>query len=286
MKPRIAFLSAPVKGIIPDFLDIGLEETEDATVAEIVYMHQGVLNYSKMPNLKLILCPCTGIEHLQPIPDGVTVIYLDDKKFLYRYVHSTAEWTIFAILTVLRGAEDEIWGKRVGLIGGAGRVGTQVVKKLTRLTPNFAHYYDIEESKALEAQRAETLGELFTVSDIISLHLSEQYNVNFLTILQLQQMKDKKVRYLINSARSSLINGDDLVTAIHKHYFAGVMIDVSESYSREVQRELYALSRRPHQYNFHITPHVAGKGAASRINTDQYIYKKTFAHFNKAGRWW
>lgn len=263
MKPKILFLDEPVAFIKSQFLELCIETTH-LLEADVVYTHMSPL-YKKAPNLKVIVCPCTGIKHLESV--DIPIIYLDDKEYLYKFVHSTAEYTIFSMLKMLRENGDELYNMNVGLIGGGGRLGRQVCDKLYGLTRTHPLVYDNGSTSVVNAIEVSSLEELYRQSDIISIHINETpWNQNFIDMVSLERMVDYGVKYLINSSRSSVLSADGLLCYANK--FKGITLDVVEDYEDRQFTNLYG------QKNITITNHKAGSMKPSRIQTDTYVLNK------------
>lgn len=141
MRP-ILFLDEPYHSY-PNMMD---DERFTKSQVEVIYTHFTKVNYAMYPNLKVVLCPCTGIKHLNPEsqPD-IKFINLYNKEWLFNNALSTAEWTLAAMFKLLRRNRDELNGKTIGFIG-FGRVAQQVTKMLSGFNVNIK-YYDINVPK-------------------------------------------------------------------------------------------------------------------------------------------
>jgi D-3-phosphoglycerate dehydrogenase len=122
----------------------------------------------------------------------------------------------------------ELKGKILGLIG-LGRVGSQVAK--------IAKAFDMQVmawSENLNLDRCKELNvlpsskeDLIQNSDFISIHVQggERYK-DCIKLKEFDMMK--KTAFLINTARGSIVNEDDLIIALSTNVIAGVGIDVYE----------------------------------------------------------
>lgn len=240
---------------------------------EVIYTHFTKVQYDLYPNLKVVLCPCTGIKHLNPESQpGIRFINLTDKEWLFDNVLSTAEWTVAAMFKLLRRNKDELNGKTIGFIG-FGRVAQQVTKMLSGFNVNIK-YYDIETPKYYKGYAKFKNPISVLDADIISVHLSENESTeNFVNDALFDAMQTNSKPYFINSSRSSIVDGEYLVKSIAAQRFSGVMLDVVEDYSSEVVQKLLEYATDP-LYNVFVTPHQAGKGEVSRRNTDRYVFQE------------
>ncbi|NTV77753.1 MAG: C-terminal binding protein [Clostridiales bacterium] len=99
-------------------------------------------------------------------------------------------------------------------------------------------------------EKAETLEELLTVSDFVSLHCPLIPGVTYHLIGEKELKLMKKTAFLINTARGSVVDEPALVKALKEGWIKGAGIDVIEDEANEVS-ELFGLE------NVVITPHAA-----------------------------
>jgi lactate dehydrogenase-like 2-hydroxyacid dehydrogenase len=267
MKPDIYFLDEPVKK--DEFLKL-CTEAQTPKNASIIYTHRTQIPEGCEPSL--VICPCTSTKHLSY--NGY-IIYLNDKAYLKENVHSTAEFTICAMMNALRLHGDELYHTRVGLIGGAGRIGQQVCEKLYGLTKTVPIVYDRESVlKELKGKCIQTnwYSDLFEECDLISIHLSEEGNKNLINSWFLKEMTDKGVKYLINTSRASVLEPKSLIDFLPK--FNYVFLDVTEGYPEDVMEVLNTYQEITNYTRLLITNHVAGSCVPSRLATDSYVLGK------------
>lgn len=101
-----------------------------------------------------------------------------------------------------------------------------------------------------ECEKAETLEELLTVSDFVSLHCPLIPGVTYHLIGEKELKLMKKTAFFINTARGSVVDEPALVRALKEGWIKGAGIDVIEDEANEVS-ELFGLE------NVVITPHAA-----------------------------
>ena len=120
----------------------------------------------------------------------------------------------------------QLSGKTVGIIG-CGHVGSDVIKLLEPLECNILVCDIVDKSKFCEEHNATqtSLENLSIKSDVISLHVpltpltSKMVNKNFIDQMQ-------PTAYLVNTSRGSVINQNDLKTALIENKIAGAALDV------------------------------------------------------------
>lgn len=135
--------------------------------------------------------------------------------------------------------------RKVGIFG-MGRVGQTICRRLSAFDCDV--YYTDRNQVDIAATRVETVQQLASEVDllILSANASAQtHNVIDLAVLTALG----KSGYLVNVARGSLVNQDDLITALENNLIAGAALDVL-AHEPEVP---IALQRA----NVIITPHYA-----------------------------
>ncbi len=182
------------------------------------------------------------------------------------HVNPTCELTWALILGLSRNLKTEIdnmyqgyWqttigfelkGKILGLIG-LGKVGSQVAKIAKAFGMQvlaWSENLDLDKCKELDVLPC-SKDDLIKTSDFISIHVQggERYK-DCISIKEFDQMK--KTAFLINTARGSIVNEDDLIIALSTNVIMGAGIDV---YEKEPLLESNKLRFLP---NALLTPHI------------------------------
>lgn len=151
----------------------------------------------------------------------------------------------------------------VGVIG-TGRIGRAAIKLFKGLGANVIAY-DKYPQKSIDGQYvyAKSLDELYSKSDIISIHMpATDDNYHQFNHEVFEQMKDTAL--LINTARGSIVDTNDLMYALQSGEIAGAGIDTIENESADLQDsrstkqvtdpDILKFSMMP---NVLITPHSA-----------------------------
>jgi D-3-phosphoglycerate dehydrogenase len=148
----------------------------------------------------------------------------------------------------------EVRGKTLGLVG-YGHIGSQV----SILAEGFGLkviFYDIIKKLPLgNAQSKNNLDDLLKESDFVSLHVPETPNtMNMITEKQISKMK--RGSFLINASRGTVIEIEDLVSALKAGHIAGCALDVfpeePASNKEKFKSPLQGLK------NVILTPHIGG----------------------------
>ena len=122
----------------------------------------------------------------------------------------------------------ELKGKILGLIG-LGKVGSQVAKigkAFGMQVMAWSENLNLDKCKELDVLPC-SKEDLIQNSDFLSIHVQggERYK-ELIKLKEIDQMK--KTAFLINTARGSIINEDDLIIALSTNVIAGAGLDVYE----------------------------------------------------------
>jgi len=169
----------------------------------------------------------------------------------------------------------EINGKTVGIIG-YGNMGKSFANKLKGFNCNVI-CYDIKKNLGDLNSRQVSLNELKNKSEIISLHIplsvSTKKMINRDFISQI-----KNPFWLINTARGSVIETDDVVEALKSKKILGVALDVleyeSSSFESIFKKNIESLDYLIKAKNVILSPHIAGWTYESHKKLAQIILNK------------
>jgi D-3-phosphoglycerate dehydrogenase len=148
----------------------------------------------------------------------------------------------------------ELFGKTFGLVGfGAiGRITAGIAKHgFGMRTLVFSPSAPDADIEAARAERSQSLVELLTESDVVSLHRplrpDTEQMVNAETLGRM-----KRSAYLINTARGGLIDEAALASALHRRVIAGAGLDVFATEPMACNNPLLSAP------NLVMSPHIAG----------------------------
>lgn len=156
----------------------------------------------------------------------------------------------------------EVRGKNLGIVG-YGHIGSQVSILAEAMGMNV-YYYDITKKLNYGNVKAcATLDELLKISDIVTLHVPENETTkNMISSRELSLMK--KGALLINAARGTVVNLDDLYQALEQKHLAGAAIDVyPEEPSSNNEPFINPLQKFQ---NVILTPHIGGSTLEAQAN--------------------
>jgi D-3-phosphoglycerate dehydrogenase len=177
----------------------------------------------------------------------------------------------------------ELDGKTVGLIG-YGNMGKSFAKKLRGFDVEVL-CYDLKPNVSDENCRQASLEELQEKVDVLSLHTPQtaqtiqSINTDFINSF-------KKSFWLINTARGTSVNTNDLVKALKSGKILGAGLDVLE-YEKSSFEKLFSNESMPKAFQYLIksnkvllSPHIAGWTIESKKKLAQTIVDKIKAKFS------
>lgn len=259
--------------------------------------------FDKMPNLKIIATPTTGLNHLdlkEAEKRGIKVISLKGHTSFLKDIPSTAEETFALMMALVRNlpwAFDDVkkgsWDrdkwrghqfihKTLGLLG-CGRLGKIVAKYAKAFGMRVLGTDPNVDAGALTRQSIEkvSMDKLFKESDILSVHVSLEPNThNLVKEKHLKMMKP--TAYLINTARGEIIDEKALLKALQKKWIAGVALDVmcNEVGGEHLKNNPLVQYARTHA-NLLIVPHLGGATYEAMQVTEDFIADLVKKHFKK-----
>jgi len=125
----------------------------------------------------------------------------------------------------------ELQGKKIGIIGLAGRIGSQVARILTVGFEADVWGYDVIRPRGIPGltyQLAGSLEELLQDSDIVSVHVPYAPQTHHLLDSgKLSLMK--KGAYLVNTSRGDIVDGKALFELLKSGHLGGAGLDVFHS---------------------------------------------------------
>jgi D-3-phosphoglycerate dehydrogenase len=159
---------------------------------------------------------------------------------------SVAELTVGLILSLLRKIPfadhemktgrwiknqlmgEELQGKKVGVIGRAGRIGNEVSRILTVGFQAEVLGYDVVKPRGipgLSYEFTESLDELLQKSEIVTIHVP--YTPQTHHLLNSKRLKMmRRGSYLINTSRGDIVDGPSLLELLRQGQLAGAGLDV------------------------------------------------------------
>lgn len=178
-----------------------------------------------------------------------------------------------------RGWEPDIFlginliGKTLGIVG-LGRIGSMVARRARGYNMEVLynkHSQDLEAEKELGVKFA-SLDDLLSSSDFITLHvpLTEEtrHMINKDTFIKM-----KKGAFLVNTARGSVVDENDLVEFLRSGHLGGAGLDVYDN-EPNIGPELVGME------NVVLTPHIASATGEARNKMGEQAVSAIIDTFN------
>lgn len=169
----------------------------------------------------------------------------------------------------------EIRGKKLGIVG-YGNIGAQLSVVAEALGMKV-YYYDVVEKLAMgNAIKCNSLKELLSEADVISLHVDGRAsNKNLIGEAEFDQMKNGVV--FLNLARGSVVNIPALVKNLQSGKIIGAGIDV---FPVEPNNNEEFISELRGMKNVILTPHIGGSTAEAQFNIGNFVASKIIDYIN------
>lgn len=169
----------------------------------------------------------------------------------------------------------EVRGKKLGIVG-YGNIGKQL-SVLAEALGMDVYYYDVEDKLALgNATRINTLNELLSISDVITLHIDDNAaNKNYIGKEEIAQMKNGA--HLVNLSRGFVVDIEALVAALKSGKISGAAVDV---YPEEPRKNGDFYTQLKGLDNVILTPHVGGSTEEAQRDIADFVPSKIMAYIN------
>lgn len=245
-----------------------LQDADDVEILITQFAPVNTAVLDRLPKLKYIGVLRGGVENVNQqvaLARGIEVMNTPGRN-----ARSVAEFTVGMMLAEMRNIarshdalRDKFWrkdspnhqaipelgGKVVGLVG-LGHIAQLVAGFLSAFGTEII-FYDKYVSGHERYEKVDTLDELVTRADVISLHARmTQETENLINAHHFGLMKSSAI--IVNTARSGLINERDLIDALQAGKIMGAALDTFDDEPLPDDSAFYLLN------NVTITPHIAG----------------------------
>lgn len=247
----ISIITTPVdRGLVDLFFSLGVKFISTRTVG---YEH---IDTARAAELGM------GVGNVSYSPNSVADYTIMLILMATRKMRSIMERAHVQDYSLKRVRGIELQKLTVGVIG-TGRIGQTVIQHLSGFGTNIIAYDPHPVDFLSEQGIYRTMEEVLEQSNIITLHVpSTEENFHLINKDTISRMKNDV--YIINTARGTLIDHEDLISGIENRKIAGAALDVIEEESDlfyqdlkcEIisHRQLAVLKSFP---NVIITPHTA-----------------------------
>jgi len=250
-------------------------------------------------NLKIIASNTTGVPHIDveyAVRKGIKVVSLKDYPDFLNTITPTAELTFGLIIALIRRIPwgfnsvcEGIWNRRLfgGVsmlsrmslgIAGLGRLGKMVASYGKCFGMNV-YFYDpyVKESHLNGLKRVDTLKELVSTSDVVSMHIPHNPETENLFNERIFS-RFKLGAFLINTSRGELIDFSALLNSLENKLLAGAALDVfegeyEEGFSKKFLTHPLLEYAKKHD-NLILTPHIGGSTYDAWRLTEEFTLNK------------
>lgn len=172
----------------------------------------------------------------------------------------------------------EVRGKTLGIVG-YGHIGSQVSILAEALGLKVIFFDVVKKLPLGNASSVNTLGELLSKSDFVTLHVPEtEQTKDMISSKEISQMK--KGSFLINASRGTVVVIEDLVKGLKDKHIAGCAIDVFPMEpSSNKEKFVSPLQGLP---NVILTPHVGGSTEEAQYSIGLEV-AESFIRYLKIG---
>jgi len=170
----------------------------------------------------------------------------------------------------------EVRGKKLGMVG-YGSIGTQLSVVAEALGMEVYFYDGIEKLSLGNARKVNSLEELLSVADVISMHVDgRKENTNLIGKREFDLMKDGVI--FMNLSRGHVVDIQALADAVKSGKVAGASVDVfpKEPKTNDESFES-ALRGLP---NVILTPHIGGSTEEAQENIGHFVPSKLLEFMN------
>lgn len=226
------------------------------------------LDYSRKKGVAVFNAPYSNTRSVVELAIGHIIMLMRNVFTRSAELHG-GQWNKSAVNS------REVRGKNLGIVG-YGNIGKQL-SVLAEAIGMRVYYYDVDDKLALgNAVRCETLEDLLSVSDVVTLHIDDnKANKNFIGERELDRMKNGAM--LINLSRGFVVDIQALVNALKNGKLAGAAIDVYPEEPRKNGDFATELQGLP---NVILTPHVGGSTEEAQRNIADFVPNKIMDYIN------
>lgn len=268
---------------------------KNATVLFVRLAHQiDSTLLDSMPNLKYLVSPTTGLDHIDLSYLGsrnIQVISLKGEREFLDTIQATSEFTWGLLLSLMRnipashqsllaGSRDrdlfkgnELDSKTLGIVG-FGRIGSKMANYAKAFGMKVLAYDTDESIEAEDVEFVDHLESLMSKVDIVSIHLpltpqtKQMINANLLT-------KMRSGSFLINTARGDLLDHDAVLRSLNSGQLAGAALDVLPEERIKDSKIIGKLTNYANNNsNLILTPHLGGATFESMEKTELFVTEK------------
>lgn len=285
-----------VKTCSGDPMEIRNNDQITVLVCRLGY-HLNAKFLAMFPNLKFIVSPTTGLNHIDQgycETHGILIVSLKGETKFLDSIRSTSEHTISLILALVRNVvpgvksvvehhqwdRDLFMGREMSALTlgvlGVGRIGQHIISYAKAFGMSVLACDPYKDMDNLKEHHVKVCSkeELFAQADIVTLHVDYRpENREMISRKEFVHMKPGS--YFINTSRGELVSENDIVWALEKGILAGAALDVlSDEQDIEGLFNKKILQYARQNDHLIITPHIGGCTSDAMRNTELFVAGK------------
>jgi D-3-phosphoglycerate dehydrogenase / 2-oxoglutarate reductase len=275
--------------------DIILEKNPSAEILIVKLGHQiNETLLSKLPKLRYIVCPTTGLDHIDLeycAEKKIEVLSVRGQEKFLSQITSTSEIAWWHILELSRNANDfqnkvvegewnrnqfvtESLQDKVLGICGYGRLGKQMAT-IGRAFGMKVIVHDKQPNQVKGIERTSTISELFNLADVVTLHIDASEENKSLINRKLINEISKPKFLLVNTSRGSIVDEQAIVEALKTGKIHGYGADVLDGETREnydwLEMSKIWQAKKTNEFNITLTPHIGGATKDSQFKVENEV---------------
>tara|TARA_B100001142_G_C14314863_1_gene648086 strand:+ start:1198 stop:2142 length:945 start_codon:yes stop_codon:yes gene_type:complete len=250
--------------------------------------------FDKSKNLKIIVSPTTGLNHIdlgEAKVKGIEILSLKGESEFLKNISATAELAWGLIISISRNLNEAInhvanghWdrdkfkgaqlrGKTLGIIG-FGRLGKMIAEYGNAFGMEVLYSDPNVNSSAEDAQKVDLI-KLLENSDVISIHVNYSNETHKLIGSNILS-KIKKCPVIINTSRGEIIDELAVVEALNNKIISGYATDVlfDETSLDEDWLSKNVLWNHTQRNKILISPHIGGATNETIPASEIYLSEK------------
>lgn len=170
----------------------------------------------------------------------------------------------------------EVRGKVLGIIG-YGNIGKQLSVLAESMGMKVIFYDQLEKLALGNAEKRNSMKEVFNESDVISLHVDDNSdNKNLIGSTEFNQMKDGVI--FVNLSRGFVVDIPALIAAQNSGKVAGVAVDVYPTEPKSNDEPF--INQLMGQPNTILTPHIGGSTMEAQKHIGNFVPTSLMSYIN------
>jgi D-3-phosphoglycerate dehydrogenase / 2-oxoglutarate reductase len=206
------------------------------------------IDLSAAEELGIAVTNCPGVNHITVAEHTFALILAFYKNIPEEINHTrSGEWT--------RLIGNEIYGKKLG-VAGLGRIGKEILIRAKVFGMDvyaFDQFLDKKFTKNNKVNVCNTIEELSTNVDILSLNMNANENNYHIINKALITKHSKKNQLIVNTARGELVDESAIIYGLENSLIGGYATDVLEKEPMDANHPIKSMN------NVLLTPHIGSR---------------------------